>query len=88
MVSIYIHRNPIETLIPMVQELVNYPYRSYPLYADDTASAPPYLDRSLLKELLPHGFQKTNAEYARYCLEYRAYVEEDRHAPDGGVPEM
>lgn len=87
-VSNYIHRNPIETMIPMVTELTDYPYSSYPLYANDTLFAPPYLDRNILKELLPHGFEKTNAAYARYCLEYRVEVEEDRHVPDGGVPEF
>ncbi|EIM05722.1 hypothetical protein A1A1_14844 [Planococcus antarcticus DSM 14505] len=79
-VSSYIHRNPIETKVSMVEKLELYPYSSFPLYADDGKDAPPFLNRQLLKELLPEPFAKTNTAYCVYCLSYRQTAEEDPHS--------
>ena len=76
-VSSYIHRNPIETKQPMVERLEHYPYSSFPLYWDDALPAPSFLDRELLRGLLPEPFDQTNAAYAMYCLTYRQLAEED-----------
>lgn len=79
-VSSYIHRNPIETKKPMVERLEQYPYSSFPLYGDESIAAPAFLDRELLRELLPEPFEKTNTAYCVYCLSYRQVAEEDAHA--------
>lgn len=50
-VSRYIHRNPIETKIPLVQSLDDYPWSSYPNYMGQGASFE-WLERSLIKQLL------------------------------------
>ena len=76
-VSSYIHRNPIETHVPMVERLEDYPYSSYPLYWNESLPAPSFLNRDLLKELLPPPFEKTNMGYCFYCLTYRQVVEGD-----------
>ncbi|AQQ55140.1 transposase [Planococcus lenghuensis] len=87
-VSSYIHRNPIETKVPMVEHLRDYPYSSFPLYWDEVKPAPPFLDRELLKNLLPPPFEKTNAAYCRYCLTYRQTAEEDPHEEEMEPPVM
>ena len=79
-VSSYIHRNPIETKKPMVEKLELYPYSSYPLYFDEEKPAPAFLNRELLRELLPEPFEKTNTAYCIYCISYRQMAEEDAHA--------
>lgn len=87
-VSSYIHRNPVETKVPMVKKLELYPYSSFPLYADEGKSAPPFLDRELLRDLLPPPFEKTNLAYAIYCLTYQQNAEEDPHIEDMEPPVM
>lgn len=34
-VSRYIHRNPIDTKKPLVEQLIDYPYSSFPLYCSE-----------------------------------------------------
>ena len=75
-VSSYTHRNPIETKQPMVERLEQYPYSSFPLYWDDTLPIPSFLDRELLRGLLPEPFDQTNAAYVMYCLTYRQFAKE------------
>lgn len=87
-VSSYIHRNPIQTKTPMVERLERYPYSSFPLYWDDTLPAPSFLDRKMLRELLPEPFEKNNAAYAMYCLTYAQNAEEDKHVEDMEPPVM
>lgn len=74
-VSRYIHRNPIETVIPMVTDLSHYPYSSYPNYEQPTRELPPYLDPSILPQLLATPFTKDAEGYCRYCLELIAMEE-------------
>ncbi|WP_230309215.1 hypothetical protein [Planomicrobium sp. YIM 101495] len=69
-VSSYIHRNPIQTKVPMVERLELYPYSSFPLYWEETLPAPAFLDREVLRVLLPEPFAKTNTAYCMYCLTY------------------
>ncbi|MEK5067158.1 transposase [Sporosarcina sp. FSL K6-1508] len=70
-VGAYIHRNPIETTKPMVTALEHYPYSSYPYYFQHKQNPYKFLQLALLPSLLPEGREKTAAEYAKYCLEYR-----------------
>ncbi|REB08871.1 transposase [Sporosarcina sp. BI001-red] len=67
-VSRYIHRNPIETRIPMVDDLKDYPYSSFPLYSNPYSEPQSYIDISLLPLCLPVTFGKTTAGYSSYCL--------------------
>lgn len=48
--SRYIHRNPIETTTPMVDQLAQYPYSSYPLYATNAVSPYPFLNLDILSK--------------------------------------
>jgi len=43
-VSRYIHRNPLETKIPMVTDLHHYPHSSYPNYEHSSTNLYPHLD--------------------------------------------
>ncbi len=52
--SRYIHRNPIETKRPLVQQLDNYPWSSYPAYINK-AKTPDCVWRQLLSNQLIHG---------------------------------
>ena len=67
-VSRYIHRNPINTKQPLVEQLELYPYSSYPFYFDETQPPPIFLNRDFLKKLLPPNFEKTNEAYCKYCM--------------------
>ncbi|MFF2753163.1 transposase [Psychrobacillus sp. NPDC058041] len=79
-VSSYIHRNPIDTKKPMVNHLEQYPYSSYPYYCDESKPAPPFLDRGVLKYLLPSFYEQTNSSYCQYCLEHKQEVEDDSNS--------
>lgn len=74
-VSRYIHRNPLETKVPMVVDLSQYPYSSYPNYEQPSLVLPPYLDLSTLPQLLDTPFTKDTEGYCRYCLEHMAMEE-------------
>ncbi|MDN3451883.1 transposase, partial [Planococcus sp. APC 3906] len=74
-VSSYIHRNPIQTKVPMVERLEQYPYSSFPLYWEDALPAPPFLDRKILRGLLPPPFDNTNQAFCIYCLTYQQNAE-------------
>jgi len=64
--SRYIHRNPIETKEPMVAELAEYPWSSYPAYINHSA-APDWLFREQIYGML--GSKHRYASYARYVAE-------------------
>lgn len=69
-VSRYIHRNPIETNTPMVNDLANYPFSSFPVYAGQQPSANfAFLDTDTLPTLLPPPMEKTTKAYVEYCLD-------------------
>lgn len=67
-VSRYIHRNPIETKVPIVDRLIDYPFSSYPLYVSQRTHLFPFVNIEALPSLLPPPFEKTTASYAAYCL--------------------
>lgn len=66
-VSRYNHRNPIETIVPMVSQLADYPFSSFSFYKTRPEQLPSYVDTSSLLRCLPASFEKTQAAYAAYC---------------------
>lgn len=76
-VSIYIHRNPIDTTIPKVTHLELYPYSSFPYYWNKTKQAPAFLDLETLNKLLSRTYEQSNASYCEYCLAYKQESDED-----------
>ena len=78
-ISSYIHRNPIDTQIPLVEKLEDYPYSSYPNYANENLVPPSYLRTNVVANFLHHPFDKTNQAYCQYCLTYEQVAEEDKH---------
>ncbi|PIC94854.1 transposase [Sporosarcina sp. P26b] len=67
-VSRYIHRNPIETKIPMVKCLSDYPFSTFPYYHSANKMPQPYIDIEQLPSYLPPPFEKTIEAYVDYCL--------------------
>jgi len=61
--SRYIHRNPIEVKKPLVKQLSDYQWSSYPGYVNEIKS-PAWLKRDLVYELL--GAKQRYAAYKRY----------------------
>ncbi len=59
----YIHRNPLEKARPLVRDLADYPWSSYPAFIN-TASAPRWLEREFSYELL--GKNRKFDGYKRY----------------------
>ncbi len=68
-VSRYIHRNPIETKVPMVADLQDYPHSSFPFYANPLRKPPLYTNTVLLPLCLPSRYEKDAAGYTAYCLQ-------------------
>ena len=66
--SRYIHRNPIETTIPLVTNVSDYLYSSFPMYTGDNPQLPDYIDTEVLPLYLPAEFQKNAEGYVAYCL--------------------
>lgn len=64
--SRYIHRNPIETRKPMVDELVDYPWSSYPAYVNKTPAVD-WLHREQIYSMLDQ--KQRYAGYARYVAQ-------------------
>ncbi|MFD1929302.1 transposase [Sporosarcina siberiensis] len=68
-VSRYIHQNPIETKIPMVSKMEEYPYSSFALYHSKKPSPYAFLDLELLPSHLPPPYSKCNKGYHIFCNE-------------------
>lgn len=66
-VSRYIHRNPIETIVPMVDKMEMYSYSSYSFYVSSSSSQYEFFDFDLLLTILPASYNKTAEGYRRYC---------------------
>lgn len=68
-VSRYIHRNPINTKTPMVNEIEEYPYSSYPIFK--TANYNPYsfVNINPLIECFQYPFLQTIEDYFHFCEE-------------------
>lgn len=65
--SRYIHRNPINTKIPMVEKIEQYPYSSFHLYVSGHPSHHDFLDLTHLIAQLPPPFPQTFEGYRLYC---------------------
>ena len=68
-VSRYIHRNPIETTIPIVSRMEQYAYSSFYYYKTAAPSPYPFLDLELLPASMPMKGQQTKPDYCLYCEE-------------------
>lgn len=68
-VSRYIHRNPIDTKIPMVYQLEKYAFSSFPHYKSPPNEPLPYVDTKAILHFLPPPLEKTTEAYCAYCLE-------------------
>lgn len=77
-VSSYIHRNPIDTKKPMVNDLEDYPYSSFPLYCSPHYETRKWIDLDILPNYLPLGVEKTHQNYTLYCKLYHQATEEDK----------
>ncbi|WP_153721946.1 transposase [Sporosarcina cascadiensis] len=67
-VSRYIHRNPIKTQTPMVNDLIDYPFSSFPVYAGRQVVGWDFLDtETLLSYMYPPAVASLQ-EYTDYCL--------------------
>lgn len=65
--SNYIHRNPVNTKIPMVEKMEMYPYSSFHLYANGKPSSYEFLDLAHLIDQLPPPYSKSFEGYRSYC---------------------
>jgi len=67
--SRYIHRNPIETATPMVNNLVHYPFSSFPSYDMRPSQYDlNFLELDTLPKLLMKPYEKTTYDYVKYCI--------------------
>lgn len=76
-VGAYIHRNPIETKIPIVRTMEQFSFSSYRYYYYNRKSPYIFLNLDFLPALLPTGREKNKTEYARFCVEYRVKRKEN-----------
>ncbi|WP_432357145.1 transposase [Sporosarcina sp. UB5] len=74
-ISSYIHRNPIDTKVPLVKSLEDYPYSSFPFYVNTDRTRPRFLNIDLVPTFLPKPFETTNQAYQLYCLAYKQDIE-------------
>jgi len=66
-VSRYIHRNPISTSPPIVDNMEDYPYSSYHHYKHNTSPDYPFLNTSILKNCILQTSQFHSPCYCQYC---------------------
>jgi putative transposase len=78
-ISSYIHRNPIDTQIPIVKKLEDYSYSSYRYYANEELTQPSFLRTNIVAKFLPKPFDNTNQAYCEYCLTYKQTADEEEH---------
>lgn len=78
-VSAYIHRNPIQTKIPMAGKLETYAFSSFPCYVNESKMNHTFLDLTHLPQLFkstkPDHFQR----YVRYVKSKEFFAEEDEY---------
>ncbi|MDQ0215273.1 REP element-mobilizing transposase RayT [Oikeobacillus pervagus] len=65
-VSRYIHRNPINTKIPMVSKMEDYPYSSYQFYKRNTPPPYPFVNLTDLPANFYLPTEKTNSHYCHF----------------------
>lgn len=68
-VSRYIHRNPIETVVPMVSKMEDYSHSSFHFYEGDKPSPYEFLELSILPAILTSSYMNHDSKYCRYCEE-------------------
>lgn len=66
-VSRYIHRNPINTKTPMVHQMEDYLYSSYPIYKLIHSSPYPFIDINPVIKSLHYPSLKTMEDYFSFC---------------------
>ena len=66
-ISSYIHRNPIDTTIPMVSEMQQYPHSSFQYYDNHLLTVPDFMDTKKVLTLLPIPYPQTFQGYCLYC---------------------
>ena len=73
--SRYIHRNPIETKTPLVTELADYSWSSYPAYISNSAEVPDWLNRDAV-----YGELGSSHRYSAYKRFVAQGVDEETEA--------
>ncbi len=77
--SAYIHRNPIETKVPIVKAMEDYPHSSYQYYFHNTKPPFPFLNLQYLPSLLPHEAHNNKKAYTQYCIDYDPKEDSTKH---------
>ncbi|MGO1057661.1 transposase [Planococcus sp. FY231025] len=75
--SRYIHRNPINTKIPMVEEMEQYPYSSFHLYVAGRPAFYDFFDLDFLLKQLPPPYPQTFDGYLTYCRKPEPHAEDE-----------
>lgn len=81
-VSAYIHRNPIQTTVPLVSQLHDYPFSSFPFYFSVHHLKIPYLDTSLLPKFLGRPYTRDHHGYSKYVLSKTFHSEDNSTEAD------
>ncbi|MFC4354166.1 transposase [Chryseomicrobium palamuruense] len=87
-VSAYIHRNPIQTSVPMVSELAQYPFSTYPYYKTSHEMNLDFLDLTVLPTCLRLPYEKTTEGYCEFVLSKVFYSEDDINDEDWSITKM
>ena len=81
-VSRYIHRNPIETKVPIVTHMELYENSSYAFYKFSKPTTLPFLQLDILPSLLPTSINQTNENYCTYCEAEISDEKENKKSPN------
>jgi len=66
-ISSYIHRNPVDTKIPLVNTMEDYFGSSYQFYKRPHLLKPNFLNTQFVTEILPKNFERSHKGYCDYC---------------------
>ena len=66
-ISSYIHRNPIDTKIPLVNSMEDYYGSSFQYYKFPHLLKPKFLNIQFVTEILPKNFECSQKGYCEYC---------------------
>lgn len=66
-ISKYIHQNPINTTIPLVEKMEHYAYSSYHHYYFNKSADFDFLNLDILPGLFPDKIQNAREAYCRFC---------------------
>lgn len=66
-ISSYIHRNPIDTKIPLTLKMEDYYGSSFQYYKHRDLKKPVFLNTDIVKHNLPKNFSPSNEGYCSYC---------------------